>query len=1254
MLNSDRAVSVTPRRSLKQSWSRTVAALGLVLSLVLPACTADAGTPAEPSPAASGGMGEPAIQTSTTDIGNGVEVSGATEDLDTLIASTEQPPPMPDNAVSAGTPIELTTDGELSSPATITFTLEEPFVSDRALAEQVLIATWDDATETWWPVDTTLDFAAGTVSAQTYHLSWWNPFSWDWAGIGARINQNVGELVGKRSKPAECQRGEPVPDWVNVLVGISNESAVAIRACAEGEDGDLVVELVNNRAYGQQISTDLPVAWAWSGDGSNPLETNTYALVSEVIDDGDVYLRPRGRATIAISEPDPGSFGHVRIWPSGATLIADVAMATIGPIVEKVGKGMGDALVEHCGSEFIYAPLDVKEFTNPDRISDAILMVSSCLEGAVRQMVRDGLIAQADAGEYITRLKALKTANKVGLYLKAYDVEWKLADLFVDTFLIGGVGQMGNGFSVLAKTRSTDPMTDPGAAEAIGQPAPDPFGTNAPVVVVMDTSGSMSDTDPNGVVKIDGARAAVVETINRLPSSAEFALHVYPGGRSADGCEIGTTQIRLGPLDPILASAAVRRLGADGETPTGPAMLSAGDMLALRGVQNATMVLVSDGLSNCGPPPCEVAEDLSDRGINVINTVGFELDAEGESELTCIAQVTGGQYFPAQDSDQLATAIAAASQATLQIQVDPIPDVPVRVGTDSASVLRATVTNPTDTDAADVRVRLAFTDVPAPLLLTPVRRLGNLPAGQSRTIEFDFAAGPDLADRTVGWTVQATSTSAASTSATGTVRVVDLLGRASLGPLLTGVERVALLGDSYASGEGAGNYIEGTNTSSNRCHRSPDTHIAQLWGDDTLNLSCSGALTTHLYSRNTSNDEAPQLARLRQAALSQQAPQAAFVSIGGNDLGFADIIGDCLVFSDDCHDSKFRTITNWAYTGRAATYSTFLRERASGLIASLVESYTGIDRAINDQTALDNRDGQIAPIVVLPYPRILPRSMATADGSLAEFCTSYLSSEEVQFLNSLTDELNDAIFSAAAELQAQGRPVHVASDVVEAFQPARTMCEKTASAVKVPEGTSVGGVALEKASSDSSGWFHPNKSGYTDIARALAQWSTGPQAPATTAEDIGSAVDWDDALVAPPAFFAPWAPLPAIDPSRDTQQLPGGGSTIGLDGLQPGTSVHAWQNSSPRAVGTAVVDADGHADLSVTVPTMTQPGQHTITITGTSADRQPVAGSTTITVPAAQRISAVIWAALAGLCAVAAAILGWRSRSHIRQLRRQH
>lgn len=97
------------------------------------------------------------------------------------------------------------------------------------------------------------------------------------------------------------------------------------------------------------------------------------------------------------------------------------------------------------------------------------------------------------------------------------------------------------------------------------------------------------------------------------------------------------------------------------------------------------------------------------------------------------------------------------------------------------------------------------------------------------------------------------------------------------------------LGDSYASGTGTRDYFE----DSGDCLRSPKAY-AQLWADSHGAAAfafdaCSGAVTDDVV--------ADQLGSLSGDTT------LVTISVGGNDIGFADVIQDCLLGSDDGCDS---------------------------------------------------------------------------------------------------------------------------------------------------------------------------------------------------------------------------------------------------------------------------------------------------------------------------------------------------------------
>ncbi|MGO2863870.1 vWA domain-containing protein [Corynebacterium casei] len=181
-----------------------------------------------------------------------------------------------------------------------------------------------------------------------------------------------------------------------------------------------------------------------------------------------------------------------------------------------------------------------------------------------------------------------------------------------------------------------------------------------PTMLILDASGSMGETDAGGQTRMDTAKEATHTFLDGVPEDSELGFITYGTGTSnapeerEAGCEDVTTLAPLasGQLDDIRGE--VDGIEASGYTPMGPALRQAADELPEEGARN--VVLVSDGIDTCAPPPvCDVAKELHDQGIDlIINTVGFLVDGEARAELECIAEAGGGQYLDANDADSLA------------------------------------------------------------------------------------------------------------------------------------------------------------------------------------------------------------------------------------------------------------------------------------------------------------------------------------------------------------------------------------------------------------------------------------------------------------------------------------------------------------------------------------------------------------------------------------------------------------------------
>ena len=235
-------------------------------------------------------------------------------------------------------------------------------------------------------------------------------------------------------------------------------------------------------------------------------------------------------------------------------------------------------------------------------------------------------------------------------------------------FLLSALGTAG------IPARAQNPTGVPGSdSPASESPSAPPSEDAAPVeensgatMLVLDSSGSMNVQDAGGQTRLDAAKDATKSFVNELGSTIPLGLVTYGGtvDEAPENQEEGCRDIHVvsGPKKDVGDSftGPIDALQAKGYTPIGDSLKKAAEEL---GGQHGTIVLVSDGIDTCAPPPvCEVAKELHEQGVDlVINTIGFNVDEEARKELSCIADAAGGEYLDAADADSLAAMIKKAA-----------------------------------------------------------------------------------------------------------------------------------------------------------------------------------------------------------------------------------------------------------------------------------------------------------------------------------------------------------------------------------------------------------------------------------------------------------------------------------------------------------------------------------------------------------------------------------------------------------------
>ncbi|MEO1064441.1 MAG: GDSL-type esterase/lipase family protein [Actinomycetota bacterium] len=400
--------------------------------------------------------------------------------------------------------------------------------------------------------------------------------------------------------------------------------------------------------------------------------------------------------------------------------------------------------------------------------------------------------------------------------------------------------------------------------------------------------------------------------------------------------------------------------------------------------------------------------------------------------------------------------------------------------------------------------------------------------------------------------------------------------------------QVAILGDSYISGEGAFDYLAGTDalaTGGNLCHRSGRSWAYQLASElvenpssDILFAACSGATSNEVRFGPQRWDNGftlprTQLDELRRFSGSSGAPDVVFMSLGGNDALFSDVIEACLLA--DCLRS------GWANTIFGVdVQSTF--ERMPRLAA------------LNVKWTLDEVR-EIAPeasVVLMGYPSpvidrqvcgsvdigsnfdkirnpkaraLLAISSAVLDGARLD------EAEQTWAHDRFLTSLNGYLAQAASEAG-----VHFVNP--QDWFAGHSICTDEPFAHGITAGNDIGGVVGNES-------FHPSVEGYDEMTRRARELLIesgvvfGPNPPPvpTGLVDVG-----EDAITL------------LVDGLGVRAWHEQGGQVV-VNETDSGP-VYTTTFSVPVSAGITTPNADGTAEVDLVVPAGTPEGLHTFQV----------------------------------------------------------
>ena len=177
------------------------------------------------------------------------------------------------------------------------------------------------------------------------------------------------------------------------------------------------------------------------------------------------------------------------------------------------------------------------------------------------------------------------------------------------------------------------------------------------VVLAMDVSRSMCATDipPNRLVAAEEAASSFVESqdgdtqigivafagfaeIIQVPTNDEEVLldviaSLATGRRTAVGSAILESIDAIAEIDPSIPARASTTIRPDAAPPSVPRRAP---------IAPAIIVLLTDGASNAGPDPLEAAQQAAARGLRVF-TIGFGTEDPGGRPPRCGAQYIGNE-----------------------------------------------------------------------------------------------------------------------------------------------------------------------------------------------------------------------------------------------------------------------------------------------------------------------------------------------------------------------------------------------------------------------------------------------------------------------------------------------------------------------------------------------------------------------------------------------------------------------------------
>ncbi|MGH8521701.1 MAG: vWA domain-containing protein [Gammaproteobacteria bacterium] len=199
-----------------------------------------------------------------------------------------------------------------------------------------------------------------------------------------------------------------------------------------------------------------------------------------------------------------------------------------------------------------------------------------------------------------------------------------------------------------------------------------PAHAESNLLFIFDASGSMKEKIASGETRLAVAKRAMQEALGQMPADMRLGLLLYGHRRSKDCTDVEL----VAPIGSEPAGTLAGRIAAldgKGETPIAESLRQAVRSFAALKGQSNRVVLVTDGIEECGGDPCAAAQEVNAAGLNLkVDIIGFTLNKQERQTVKCVTERTGGKFYEAENLPTLAAALTKAVAETAP-PVEPPP-----------------------------------------------------------------------------------------------------------------------------------------------------------------------------------------------------------------------------------------------------------------------------------------------------------------------------------------------------------------------------------------------------------------------------------------------------------------------------------------------------------------------------------------------------------------------------------------------------